>query len=336
MNDIIIAAVIQVSLIIWIVLSIKKRGDQTGFWNKEETEPARGIMALIIVIFHASYYLELLPEILWEMDWLVSIIIVALFSFFSAYGIERAMLQYGNTYFKRIVQKIAIIGLYSAGILILKHYIHQSIMWGGFAWIFTLILSYLISLISYKVFGESAYIFILIFWILYSILLWKYPSSIFGWQHQSLMYGFGALYGHFEDEVKTHIFSSNKRVVVASVINIVVLISVLCIYFFSVHNSNNPDIIQTEKSILVVLLCSLIIFLASYIKISNRLMAFLGTISLEIYMFHGIWLGLFYDNNFSGWVLVAATLISTVTSACIFHGIISIARTKWIQREQMK
>ncbi len=312
---------LQGALLLLIVFSIRRKQSEC-FWNRDETMTVKGLMALIIVLFHSSYDVLVVPELLMAADNYAAVIIVGMFSFLSSYGIERSAALNGNKYLDKLPNRIIRIGLYALVINILEYLLAGVFGTGGTTWICTLILSYVVAIISYGVFKDKAYLFIMVFWLIYSIVMWKYPNYILSWPHQSLLFGFGALYGHYERRIRDCIYSDRKRVVGVVLGIIIVLAFMLKQYYFSGSYPHITDVMQAERCVLTVGLCCLVVVFANFFYISNRILVVLGGISLDLFMLHGICIDILSNLSIKGiWLVIDTVIITILVSMIIRSGL---------------
>lgn len=308
--------IIQVLLILWIVISIKRK-PEICFWNKQEIKAIRGMMAVIIVIFHSSVYAKGIPLFLKGIDNFIAIIIVALFSFFSSYGIEKSIIEKGNQYLKKLYKRIIYILFYEIVIFITKVILGIVTLTAGIMWINTLLLFYMSSYIFHKFFGEKAYIGILFFWIIFSVIDWIFPTVIFQWPHQSLLFGIGALYYHYQNKIISFV-QNLKALVFFIVCSLLVSIIIGYLYFFKGSYPNISAMMQMERCFLTVFLSCIIIMIGHFVILKNHIMNYLGNLSLSIYMIHGVVMDFLSARFKPGeWIIITTLLLTIIVAFCI-------------------
>ena len=193
-----------------------------------------------------------------------------------------------------------------------------------------LLLCYFVYFVICKISKESddKYITVTIILLIVAVSIWKYLNStnsvtfiIFTNSAYRAIIGF--LIGLLLYEIHMRIKDSNVGKIIAVLLDIILVVSIsICIYAKDFLIMYNYDTIFT-----CFFICPLIIFNSLYISfikriLSSKLFVFLGTISMSIYMWHGVVISIIGSNFFKQRSSVMVYSISNIMLAVLL-GIIS-------------
>lgn len=274
--------VIQIILIIWLISSIRFReGAENTFLNSVESQQIKGFIIVYLVIYHTSLVLNVRPGIIQVVDNYIATTGVALFSFFSAYGVEKKFQADRTSFYGWLIKK----GLFVAGIyaffLALKLIIGIPYDSGGMMWINTFLLSMIFAGVSHKVFGDRAWILYTILWLVYFIIATVFHNPIFWWPNPSLGYAYGCIMANRSAERPRlyRILVSLSCIVVALVLNI--------LYISVGEYPNVTPSMEMMRSLSFVFILIAIVQLLYFVSLKNKLMGMAGMLSLYFFMIHG-------------------------------------------------
>lgn len=336
-------------LFVFVLLYKVKFAGFTGYFDDylslENSNAFRGIMALVIVLHHlcrqfaddGKYEIWLKPFDS-PMGWLV----VGMFFFFSGYGL---MMGYKNKnlYLKGFLKKrlpAVLIPMLTATVLYLPFQLTIKIGNGTFGY------DYLLNILLGQDFiiRNGWYVYaIIVFYVLFfvifrfikntkmaittftiSIFLYEVICFIvynnFVWSASSICIAFGVVYAYYYEAI-TRIMKKLYYLLLA--LCIIGYIGSMAInpLFNRLFHFYPPEFISENFCCLFFVLFSLIICLK--LNFNNVLTAFLGNISYEIYLLHGLFIIIFanfikIDNSI---LYTALVLAFTVLSSWLIHKI---------------
>lgn len=289
------------------------------------TNSIKGITAIFVVLHHISQNISD-PDFLYVFQW-VGTISVGLFFFFSGYGLTYQLYNkknYLNTFFEKRLFKI-LVPFFLSNII----YILYNVVFNGIYYSFNDILKYIIGI---ELINPISWYVVAILWLYIgfytsfkyikrkTIQLFALSVFIFcyiGWcvlNHQAnfvsiFCFPLGIIYVQLIDKLKI----IHRNIIVC-------ILSILFIYLFyevsQMQYINN--LINVLYSIIECLCFSIIvILLCSKYEIKNRILNFLGSISFETYLIHGLALNYLIKN--SEFLSVSLIIPLSVFSAFIFR-----------------
>lgn len=253
----------------------------------------KGLAALIIVLHHISQRMTE-PGIL-KLFLFIGYLAVSLFFFCSGYGLMRS-LELKNNYLDGFIKNRLpriIIPFIISNIIFLLIYILVGVkisffniisyvigikLIDDFKWyIQVIIIFYSIFYVCFKYLSKKkAIITVFLFTIIYSLICFSIGKGIW-WYNSSYCFVIGIILGGFDDRI----FKVIKSKYILSTIVIAIIFTVT----FGVGIIKENIIVNILSSILFVLMCVCVLM---KVKLQNRYLRFLGSISFEIYLVHGI------------------------------------------------
>ena len=340
------------------LLFFKSRFFTKNQWNEDflslnQTKALQGFSAICIVFHHLSQKTAAnwIPSeyIIHGLDPFVNIgyLFVAIFFFFSGYGLflsYKTKENYLQNFIKHHIGTLLLT-------LILSNFLY---LWGRswfqtdfsissylsigepfltnpYAWyIFTLLIIYLVFYFSFKYAkSEKAAILFTSLGVLLYIIFCDF--MIYGtWWYNSVPAFIAGLL--FAKNKETIINRSKKSYILILILSVLITISCFSIALID-KNIINRFVILIAQMICSVSFVITVLLLGMKIKIGNRFLAFLGSITLEIYLIHGLFVQLFgycfiteaslskyYIKNLPLYVLVV--LVLTIPLAFLLHFVV--------------
>lgn len=317
---------------------IRIKGNQKDYLSKDYTIYLKGILALIVVFCHLQF--NRVNFVGFKIFNYVGDFAVALFFFLSGYGLISQYLKKGDLYLqdflKKRVLKIIIIYIFFIFIYSIYYYLNGTFMSFSFivtyfldkklivshSWyIIDILLLYLLFYIfakRYKTDYKKISLNILIFSILIGVtlILLGFEEC---WYVSILSFYFGFIYKlYFDKEIKF------KKII------FIVLGFLLLEFLVLILDYINISMIRTFLTAIIknlACICFIIITIniGRIIQFRNPLFKFLGGLSLEIYLIHGLYENIFREisyisnNNFLyGIIILFLSIFSSVLIRKIF------------------
>ncbi len=307
------------------------------YLSNKSTKSLKGLLALFIIFHHVSQKITT-GENFSNFEYMGRYI-VALFFFLSGYGLY---FQYSNdaTYMENFLRKrltrifipffvfIVIYVIYRASlgeVVNVDFFLsfwrdHSNIIYNGW-FINSIIVLYVIFYVSFKKKDSKIAIFKLVFFTLVYIF-WKAYQNHGDWEYVSIMAFFLGVFWMKDRSLIDKFIEKNYFVLLVS-------FSIL-MYVFRHYEVIMKNIGITNKYVyygIVGNLCTMIfvvyfLLLTNKLNFSNKYLDFLGNISFEIYMIHGLvmhYLGKFFVSSAVNDVIytIVVLLVSIVFAYCI-------------------
>ena len=270
-----------------------------NYLSKENTDCIKGIFMFLIIASHAMSYIEFSGE----HDKLYLLLqsylgqgIVAMFLFYSGYGVSEAIKKKGLSYIKTIPIKrvlvtwinydLAVILYWGVNICLGISYPKRKIVLAFLGWksignsnwyIFTIIWCYLLTWIAFRLFYKNhrnAIIVTSVLIIIYSVVLHQQKSSEWYWYCTNSCYLIGLWYSYYKEKVNEFLFKSSTAYA-ACFWTILVLALVLR------QGSRINLIIYEIWSAVFALMC---LFISMKIQFNNPILRWMGVHTFELYI----------------------------------------------------
>lgn len=314
--------------------------------------PLRGFLMLVIVLHHLSQQLKHPGSM--KLLWGAGIICVSFFFYLSGYGLMKNYIQkedYFHAFFKRRYSKL-FLPFFVCNLIYLcvnmqlgisytpRHFIKCLIgleLVNTHAWfILTIALFYLAFFLIFRFVRKrfAQYFLLALFQAGYAAFCMQKGNGIQlfegpWWFNSSFLFLMGVLFAGFEPVVNSF-FRKYYRLLVPLSVPVFLLF-----YFVSVYVTNALPY-QTQEmsplspmmwkswfnlvwqSLAAVSFCLVVTLFSMKVKCSNPILTFLGKVSLELYLIHGLYIRLFrgqlctIDNDF---LFIAAVIFCSVCSA---------------------
>lgn len=315
-------ALIIISAIYVLTLHINHLDLRIHEFNVAETKPLRGLMALLIILTHVSFKF---PEI--QPTWLFTSFgapVVSVFFFLSGYGLTISLMKKGTDYLKgflkRSLTKLAIPFLLASAVwipiacLFLEGDLKQILLgfltfnpplpysWFVYALILLYIFFYIASrstdrlLISSGIQVATTFAMIVIFRLL--------DFGVY-WYISLLAFNAGNIYAVYHKR-------ANSVLVKKPLLSLMTVLGILMVM----------DLFQIRTGLLAVIPFGIVV---SILVLGGgakfKFLNFLGTISYEIYLTHGIAITLLANQGLDWWIYLILACAITIVSAYLLHEI---------------
>lgn len=296
-------------------------------FNRDKMLPLKALCALVIVATHLAGNVECL----WLKLFIpLGMFAVSLFLFISGYGLARSYMKKGDTYLsgffcKRIWKVLwpAIVALILWYLLIrdpnrnFLHDLYRTFRWGSpplpqFWYVLEIICLYLLFWISFRIVPEKWRLPVLWLCALLFMVLTIALGYDRNWWIHTLAFPTGASYAYGEERLLKWL---NKHYL-NPLFSLIVLL-----FLFVVFYRINIPYLWTLCYVFVSLAGALAVSWIPLEKIHNPFIRFTGTVSYEIYLFHGIAIAALRGNRIfitsDGWYIAAVYLV-TLAMAGLF------------------
>lgn len=307
-------------------ISLKKSDE---FLSKDYTGYLRGILALCIVFCHISYNRRNIA--VFNVFNYLGPFIVGVFFFLSGYGIisrikETGTDKYLENYIDKRVIKLAKEYIYVwifyilTGLVIYRNFsfFNDSIIVPHSWFIFVIEVLYIMFFFTSKIFNNNLKKNILLLNVLqifFIIILYLIGLTDY-WYISILPFGIGMIYRELN--------ISKKNIIKTILFNIIIFIlSEMSIYVIE-KSANLGLTIILLKNCAITCFSIIVISMGKYISFKNPIFKYCGSISLNIYLLHGIFEMVFtnidqIDNN--NFLYGCSVIISTVIASIIYKQI---------------
>ena len=298
------------ALILWGAKCFKR-----GNWNEEflsltQTKTLQGFCAVCVMLHHIGQKTcaPWLPSevIIHGLDVFVPIgyLLVGVFLFFSGFGLyksHQSKPDYLQGFFgRRCLMPILTLLFTNMAMVAVRIHLGEKIsfsgpfrltgpvMFNGYAWfVYTLLIFYIFFYFAYRYCKseKAATVFVLIGVVGYILFCdwWMYGTW---WYNSALLFAVGILFARHETTL-----IQNMRKYYGIYLPIAFIAT--CLFFFTGECTGYVIFQMVAACAFVILL----LLLGMKIKIGNKALGFLGSITLELYLLHGIFLQLFGYNE---------------------------------------
>lgn len=298
--------------------------------DKDRTLGLKGILSVLILFHHIQFLVDI-PILFLFSSWGAPI--VSLFFFISGYGSTYSYLKKGNGYldrffYRRIWKTIKpfliitiiyiLLEFIDKGCLLLPSLL-ELICKGNtilpYSWfVIAIIIQYLFFFLSFKHAATMLrkIIYVLVLTVIGMIIM---GSIHYGrhWWVSSLAFPTGMFYAFKESSWNSILRQKKWRILFMPIACIVILIVVL-------------SKVEALFTIVYILIPLLVVYLISYVGGSrNKIMMFLGSISYEIYLFHGVSMHLLRGKHIyveSDYLFVLLVCVCTILFSYCLHKVI--------------
>lgn len=308
-------------------ISLKKSDE---FLSKDYTGYLRGILALCIVFCHISYNRRNIA--VFNVFNYLGPFIVGIFFFLSGYGIISRIKEIGTdkyleNYIDKRVMKLAKEYIYVwifyilTGLVIYRnfHFLVVSNIIIPHSWfIFVIEILYIMFFLTSRIFNNNLIknIFLLnVLQILLIIILYLIGFKDY-WYISILPFGIGMIYKDLN--------ISDRNIIKTILFNIIIFIlSEISIYVIE-KSTNLELLVILLKNCAITSFSITVISIGKYIRFKNPIFKYSGTISLNIYLLHGIFEMIFNNVEFinnNNFLYGCSVIISTVIVSIIYKQI---------------
>lgn len=306
----------DIVILLWIILCLfnikysKGNNYFEDYLSKEDTLMLKGIFSIVIILHHLSQRFEPLPRLYSKFEF-AGPWAVMFFFFISAYGVMSSWINKKdydkgfliNRYKKIIpIYLIATLIYWLVNILLDVHYslkdiFHLTFVEGSpivlHSWyIIVILVFYLIFYIQMKVLKRN-YIVIIISSLILCIL-WIEIRKILNygpwWSNSILSIPLGMLWAVYKEEIEKMAHKWYLPILIFS------LIAFILSWKYLFNNSLSNYLFDTGKNIYLqsIFFPITVMLICMKFKFSNKALKYLGTISFESYLFHGLFVNMIF------------------------------------------
>lgn len=330
-------------------IDIKRKND---YLSLEYTKYLKGILALVVVFCHIQYGRTTIPML--KVFNYVGDLAVSCFFFFSGYGLISQYLKnsegYLKTFFRKRIVKILFTYMIFICIYLIYYFINGtfknfddiitftkngSLIVSHSWYIIDIIILYVTFYIVAKIFKEN-YKFIIIgmygFVTFLTFIMIYFGMSEF-WYVSIFSLCFGMSYKIIQEKI------DNKNIKKYYIIAIVIFIIFEILQFIISKMYDSiliTVIVAIIKNVACISFTFLIISVGKYIQFKNSIFKFLGEVSLELYLIHGLFEKVFSNISFTNnnnFIYGLSVLVCSIVSAYLIHKFILIFKRS---REKLK
>lgn len=318
-NFILIDLIFVIGIIVLIVQRRKVFCEDNDILDKKCSKKIKGLLSVLIVIHHLSLYIRY--TFLFKIFSTVGIIVVAAFFFYSGYGLMNSYLNNDNyleKFFKKRVMKLLLPYILALTVtfftfLLTKYKLTPKEIFNSFfdgepvvrfSWYVQVILYfYILFYVAAKLFKNKVKINVVIFagTIFYCLFATKYLSMGNWWVNSCFSFFAGIYWTSYKD--KYSVINKNiKKVVCYLIIVSFVSVIILGVQFltsgYTIHDffqyNELADCVMKKPvsivfmNILCVSLMIIMFCILRKVKLNDKVFNFLGKISFELYLYHGI------------------------------------------------
>lgn len=327
--------VILLALGIFWRIKLVPEGDTDSFLSLSQTGAVKGILALGIVFHHVSRQTQ--------GGWLLSPfqhfggMILCMFFFYSGYGVQKKNLAdpgYEKRFLKNRLLSVLVPYLTVTLIYKLIYRVPASEVFAGFfngnsivrfSWYVHHILTFYIAFYLFmRLLGQRKLPMALVMslaavlWVAYTMSHW-YPTNWYGTSHILVL---GIIWANWEEPL-TKWLAERRRVKM-------LLLTAVFLFFYAVSRNRGgiPELLL--KDVMYVCFVMMVLGVLMKVQFGSPVLSFLGSISFELYLFHGLVMNLLAQWNCpDSWFCLAVPAISIVCaylSHLVFSKILSLLR----------
>ena len=315
-------------LLLLCCIAIFHRKEEYALFDLAHTLPLRGILATLVVLGHLDTVVSAQTKIL--MPFHMATPAVAVFFFMSGYGLMLSFSKKGGSYLQNFILKasikllmplLATTCLYQGLLFILGDFSFEKILidlasgietplihsWYVYALFLFYILYYIV--LKYnnetkKWMGGILLLLMLIYYVVTRYIL-NWP---FYWWLTCMAFPMGFFYSRHEDKIKM-VLKDNYWVTFP------IIIGLLSIKLLS--GMYTPFFAELPYILLGPIIA--IILYRIPLPIGNKTLNFLGSLSFEIYLTHGIYEKIFHASFDSPYIYILAVIAATIVTSWILH-----------------
>jgi peptidoglycan/LPS O-acetylase OafA/YrhL len=345
--------ILVILFLVLILISLRKEKNSDSYLSKEKCASLRGIMAISIILHHLSERFSEYP-VLNQFE-RVGYLIVAIFFFLSGYGLMCSYKIKGKEYFKgfwktRIGYLFIVYFLISVVYFVYFNAVGEHISFSDFLLSFIngvptavfswyIIVQLLFYIIFYSVFfffdKTKNYIKIIIVFILTICMMVAFYMLKFAfyWYISDLAFVGGLLYSEYKKKID--LLLKKHYIIMLSATLVGCAISILLPVLASKINFQSTLLYPLSRNMFSMLLAVFLVFIMYKIDFKSKVLSYIGSISLEIYLIHGLFMNAFNRFNTSDLLYCVLVLICSIAFAILFskiNNLISVGLRKAIKK----
>ncbi len=314
--------IVDIIFLIGVICLIIKRksifNSNNDVLDKYNSNKIKGLLAILIIMHHLSIYIK--DVILFKILTIIGIIAVSAFFFYSGYGLMTSYLKkesYLKDFLNKRIMKIVIpyiIAIIFTGLAYLltrqltPRKIFNSLVEGEpivrFSWyVLAIIILYVVFYLSAKFLKKKKMINIAVFGgtILYCIVVNNVLGFNNWWVNSCFAFFIGIYWASYKEKYAITLKDKNK-IIRYAIILLIILFVIIGFQFFTseyaamdiINNTNLADDIMKQPipvinmNIICIILLFMLFNILEKVRLNDKVFTFLGNISFEIYLYHGL------------------------------------------------
>lgn len=314
--------ILDIIFLIGVICPIIKRksifNSNNDVLDKYNSNKIKGLLAILIIMHHLSIYIK--DVILFKILTIIGIIAVSAFFFYSGYGLMTSYLKkesYIKDFLNKRIMKIVIpyiIAIMFTGLAYLltrqltPRKIFNSLVEGEpivrFSWyVLAIIILYVVFYLSAKFLKRKKMINIAVFGgtILYCIVVNNVLGFNNWWVNSCFAFFIGIFWASYKERYTITLKDKNK-IIRYAIILLIILFVIIGFQFFTseyaamdiINNTDLADDIMRQPipvinmNIICIVLLFMLFNILEKVRLNDKVFTFLGNISFEIYLYHGL------------------------------------------------
>ena len=314
--------ILDIIFLIGVIFLIIKRksifNSNNDVLDKYNSNKIKGLLAILIIMHHLSIYIK--DVILFKILTIIGIIAVSAFFFYSGYGLMTSYLKkesYLKDFLNKRIMKIVIpyiIAIMFTGLAYLltrqltPRKIFNSLVEGEpivrFSWyVLAIIILYVVFYLSAKFLKKKKMINIAVFGgtILYCIVVNNVLGFNNWWVNSCFAFFIGIYWASYKERYTITLKDKNK-IIRYAIILLIILFVIIGFQFFTseyavmdiINNTDLADDIMRQPipvinmNIICIVLLFMLFNILEKVRLNDKVFTFLGNISFEIYLYHGL------------------------------------------------
>ena len=314
--------ILDIIFLIGVICPIIKRksifNSNNDVLDKYNSNKIKGLLAILIIMHHLSIYIK--DVILFKILTIIGIIAVSAFFFYSGYGLMTSYLKkesYIKDFLNKRIMKIVmpyIIAIMFTGLAYLltrqltPRKIFNSLVEGEpivrFSWyVLAIIILYVVFYLSAKFLKKKKMINIAVFGgtILYCIVVNNVLGFNNWWVNSCFAFFIGIFWASYKERYTITLKDKNK-IIRYAIILLIILFVIIGFQFFTseyaamdiINNTDLADDIMRQPipvinmNIICIVLLFMLFNILEKVRLNDKVFTFLGNISFEIYLYHGL------------------------------------------------
>ncbi len=314
--------ILDIIFLIGVICPIIKRksifNSNNDVLDKYNSNKIKGLLAILIIMHHLSIYIK--DVILFKILTIIGIIAVSAFFFYSGYGLMTSYLKkesYIKDFLNKRIMKIVIpyiIAIMFTGLAYLltrqltPRKIFNSLVEGEpivrFSWyVLAIIILYVVFYLLAKFLKKKKMINIAVFGgtILYCIVVNNVLGFNNWWVNSCFAFFIGIFWASYKERYTITLKDKNK-IIRYAIILLIILFVIIGFQFFTseyaamdiINNTDLADDIMRQPipvinmNIICIVLLFMLFNILEKVRLNDKVFTFLGNISFEIYLYHGL------------------------------------------------
>lgn len=319
-------------------------GFYTDYLSVEKTNSIKGIFIVLVFLSHMTSFLTLNDNILNSsylfLNGIIGQSMVALFMFYSGYAMMLSCMKKGEPYVKAIPVKRVLKVLINFDIAVLLFVIAQTIMGNAYSvgqillfftgwdspgnsnwYIFSILILYIITYVSFKIGKKNKYIILAIACVLsalYVFIMNKFKPVY--WYDTVFCYLFGMAWYAFRDKIEGML--KTKKIFWWSALIAVTVFYLLLVYF------------NTLLLLRHLLFAAVVVLVTMRVQINNKILNWLGSHLFSIYILQKLPMLVLvhFGLNDNTILFIAVSVAGTLAILYPFEFVIRVINKKFFQK----